>query len=99
MFPDDPPDLAMSRLWEAIFETSRINNDDPVTAWKEHDARLQKRAALLNDKRYAALQYRGPGTDFRLGLADDHLWVGGDGWQWHLLHSEYSDRRSLHHTA
>ena len=77
MFPNDPPDVAMSRLWEAIFETSRINNDDPVTAWKQHDASLQERAALLNDKRYAALQYRGPGTDFRLGLADDHLWVGG----------------------
>ena len=28
-------------------------------------------------KRYAALQYRGPGTEFRLGLADDHLWMGG----------------------
>ena len=38
---------------------------------------LQKRAAHLNEKRYAALQYRGPGTDFRLGLADDHLWLGG----------------------
>jgi aminopeptidase len=31
----------------------------------------------LNEKRYAALRYRGPGTDFRLGLADDHLWIGG----------------------
>ena len=32
---------------------------------------------FLNQKRYSALQYRGPGTDFRLGLADDHLWLGG----------------------
>ena len=31
----------------------------------------------MNEKRYSALQYRGPGTDFRLGLADDHLWLGG----------------------
>jgi aminopeptidase len=31
----------------------------------------------MNGKRYAALQYRGPGIDFRLGLADDHLWLGG----------------------
>jgi len=23
------------------------------------------------------LRYRGPGTDFRLGLADEHLWIGG----------------------
>jgi len=77
MFPDDAPDVALTKLWEAIFHTSRINNDDPVSAWKEHDDGLRRRAAFLNDKRYAALQYRGPGIDFRLGLADDHLWLGG----------------------
>ncbi len=31
----------------------------------------------MNDKRYSALKYRGPGTDFELGLSDDHLWLGG----------------------
>ena len=77
MFPNDPPDVALAKLWDAIFQTSRIDTDDPVIAWKAHDAGLQKRAAYLNEKRYAALRYRGPGTDFRLGLADDHLWMGG----------------------
>jgi aminopeptidase len=77
MFPNDAPDVALSNLWDAIFSTTRIDNDDPVAAWKAHDANLQKRAAFLNAKRYAALQYRGPGTDFRLGLADDHQWLGG----------------------
>jgi aminopeptidase len=77
MFPDEPSDIALAKLWDAIFETSRINHEDPVSAWKLHDADLQCRARLLNEKRYAALQYRGPGTNFRLGLADDHLWVGG----------------------
>jgi aminopeptidase len=77
MFPDDPPDVALAKLWKAIFETSRIAGDDPVAAWKAHDNGLQRRAAYLNEKRYSALLYRGPGTDFRLGLADDHLWMGG----------------------
>ena len=77
MFPDVAPDAAMAKLWDAIFATTRIDVDDPVSAWKKHDADLQKRAALLNEKRYSALHYRGPGTDFRLGLADDHLWLGG----------------------
>jgi len=77
MFPDDAPEAAIAKLWEAIFKTTRIDRDDPVSAWKAHDATLQKRAAYLNEKRYAALRYRGPGTDFRLGLADDHLWLGG----------------------
>ena len=77
MFPNDAPKVALAKLWEAIFATTRIMGDDPVSAWKQHDAGLQQRAAFLNEKRYAALQYRGPGTDFKLGLADDHLWMGG----------------------
>jgi len=77
MFPGDAPDVALAKLWDAIFATTRLNTTDPVSAWKTHDAELHKRASFLNEKRYSALQYRGPGTDFRLGLADDHLWLGG----------------------
>jgi aminopeptidase len=77
MFPDDTPEEALAKLWEAIFHTSRVNTDDPISAWKAHDGGLQKRAAFLNEKRYSALRYRGPGIDFHLGLADDHLWLGG----------------------
>jgi aminopeptidase len=77
MFPNDAPDVALNKLWDAIFKTTRIGVADPVNAWKTHDAELHKRAAFLNEKRYAALRYRGPGTDFRLGLSDGHLWLGG----------------------
>ncbi len=77
IFPNDAPDEALAKLWQAIFATTRINTADPVSAWKTHDANLHKRAAFLNEKRYSALQYRGPGTDFRLGLADGHEWLGG----------------------
>jgi aminopeptidase len=77
MFPNDSADVAMSKLWDAIFVTSRVGFEDPVSSWKKHDEGLQKRAARMNEKRYAALQYRGPGIDFRLGLSDGHLWMGG----------------------
>jgi len=77
MFPHETSEAAIDKLWDAIFRVSRINESDPVESWKKHDADLHKRAAYLNEKRFAALQYRGPGTDFRLGLADDHLWLGG----------------------
>jgi aminopeptidase len=77
LFPGETEETALEKLWELIFSTTRIDREDPVSAWRTHDAALQKRAAFLNEKRYAAFQYRGPGTDFRLGLADDHLWLGG----------------------
>ncbi|HUY95072.1 MAG TPA: aminopeptidase [Terracidiphilus sp.] len=77
MFPNENPATAMAELWEAIFYTSRVIGSDPVAAWRAHDAELQRRAAFMNEKRYHSLQYRGPGTDFRLGLADGHFWMGG----------------------
>ncbi|HEV2136827.1 MAG TPA: aminopeptidase [Terracidiphilus sp.] len=77
MFPGELADAALAKLWEAIFSTTRINTADPVAAWSAHDAGLQRRAALMNEKRYAWLHYKGPGTDFRLGLDREHHWLGG----------------------
>jgi aminopeptidase len=77
VFPDLPAEEALARLWNAIFAASRVDTHDPVAAWKAHDSGLHRRAKLLNDKCYAALHFRAPGTDLRVGLADDHLWLGG----------------------
>jgi aminopeptidase len=77
VFPNLPAQEALGRLWEAIFAASRADRPDAVAAWKEHDANLHARAERLNEKRYAALHFRGPGSDLRVGLADDHLWLGG----------------------
>jgi aminopeptidase len=77
VFPNLPRDEGLARLWEAIFAASRADQPDPVAAWKKHDADLHARAERLNEKRYSALHFRGPGTDLRVGLADDHLWLGG----------------------
>jgi aminopeptidase len=77
MFPGDAPEAALAKLWEAIFYTSRIDTADPVANWSAHDAGLQRRAAMMNQKRYSWLHYKGPGTDFRLGLSDGHRWLGG----------------------
>ncbi len=77
VFPDLPQNEALARLWNAIFAASRADQTDPVAAWKKHDAHLHARADMLNQKRYSALHFRGPGTDLRVGLADDPLWLGG----------------------
>src|SRR5579883_217976 len=77
VFPNEPENIAVTKLWDAIFATTRIDVPDPVSNWREHDAQLRRRAALLNERRFATLHFRGPGTDLRVGLADDHLWMGG----------------------
>jgi aminopeptidase len=77
VFPDESADVAVANLWDAIFAVTRIDAPDPVADWKAHSAYLQERAQLLNNKRFAALHFKGPGTDLRVGLAEDHLWLGG----------------------
>lgn len=77
VFPDLAAEEALNRLWHAIFAASRADQSDPVAAWKKHDADLHARAERLNQKRYSALHFRGPGTDLRVGLSDGHLWLGG----------------------
>lgn len=77
IFPNEPEQVAVARLWAAIFAVCRIDAPDPVEAWLRHDAQLEQRARMLNEKRFAALHFQGPGTDLHVGLADDHLWLGG----------------------
>lgn len=77
VFPHDDEPTATEKLWDAIFESTRLNVADPIAGWKQHAANLQARVKLLNDKRYHSIHFRGPGTDLRVGLADDHLWAGG----------------------
>lgn len=77
VFPGEPENLAVAKLWDAIFVASRVAVDDPVREWREHGARLKKRMEMLNTKRFHALHFTGPGTDLTVGLADEHLWAGG----------------------
>lgn len=77
VFPGENEQIAVARLWDAIFAASRVDGADPIGEWAAHNARLAARTDHLNAKRYAALRFRGPGTDLEVGLADGHEWAGG----------------------
>jgi aminopeptidase len=77
MFPDEPVQLAVAKLWDAIFAASRVDQPDPMAAWGVHNANLRAKTALLNEKHFEALHFQGPDTDLRVGLAIDHIWLGG----------------------
>ena len=66
------PDV--EKLWEAVAFTVRLDEPDPVAAWREHLDRLTRRAAALNDRRFDSLRYSGPGTDLTIGLLPDARW-------------------------
>ncbi len=67
------PDL--ERLWQAVAFCTRLDEPDPVAAWREHMDRLERRAATLNACRFDAIRYRGPGTDLTVGLLEQARWL------------------------
>ena len=75
IFPELPQAEAEEKLWQAIFETTRAVQPDPIAAWQEHIKSLRKRAEYLQAKKYSALHYKGPGTDLTIGLPQGHKWI------------------------
>jgi aminopeptidase len=67
------PDV--ERLWEAVAVCTRLDEADPVAAWRDHMARLESRAAKLTELKFDSLHYTGPGTDFKVGLLDGARWM------------------------
>jgi aminopeptidase len=77
VFPEDTPEGQMSKLWETIFKICRADQPDPLAAWQDHIEQLASRRDYLNAKQYTALKYTAPGTNFTLGLPQNHIWQSG----------------------
>jgi aminopeptidase len=67
------PDV--ERLWEAVAFCTRLDEPDPVQAWRDHMARLEGRAKTLNELDLDAVHYTGPGTDLTVGLNGNARWM------------------------
>lgn len=75
VFPNAASDEeAVDLLWDQIFKTCRVYEEDPIKAWEEHEARLVAKAKVLNDEQFVKLHYTAPGTDLVLGMPKNHLW-------------------------
>jgi aminopeptidase len=68
----DEPDV--KGLWDLVAFCFRLDEPDPVAAWREHLDRLDARAAALTARRPDAIRYRGPGTDLTVGLLPSAHW-------------------------
>jgi aminopeptidase len=69
------PDV--ERLWDAVGRATRLDEPDPIAAWQRHIDTLLERAALLNERAFDALRFRGPGTDLTVGLISEARWYTG----------------------
>lgn len=78
MFPALDPKERVQRLWDIIFNICKINENDPVSAWVEHNEKLHRRCQYLDKKQYKALKLYSKDTDLTIGLPKNHVWHGGD---------------------
>lgn len=79
VFPDLCRNKAVEALWEKILYTVRVtDSNDPVAEWEAHNRDLHARCDYLNSLGLASLEYRSSnGTDFRVGLLENALFMGG----------------------
>jgi aminopeptidase len=69
------PDV--EKLWDAVAHALRLDEDDPAAAWTARLNELDERTRMLDERAFAGLRYRGPGTDFSVDLIPGAKWMAG----------------------
>ena len=78
VFPTLSNEDAIEALWEAILKTARVDDNDPVKNWEEHNAFLHAQKHKLNELNLDKLIYHASnGTDFEVTLIPNSKWGGG----------------------
>ena len=79
VFPGEPEEMAVEKLWQQIFRTVRIAPDtDAVELWQEHTAFLQRAYEFMNGQDFQFLHYTNNlGTDLTIERPEGHVWAGG----------------------
>jgi aminopeptidase len=83
LFPKMSPTQALQTLWEKIYETCYINEDeDAIENWEKHIAQLDAHAKTMNKYQFSELRYKNKlGTSLVVGLVDNHIWGSARGVQ------------------
>lgn len=78
VYPELQEDVAVTRLWDAIFGANRVGEGDAFQKWMEHADILKEKTTKLTQYQFKTLHYTNSlGTDFTVGLVKNHRWEGG----------------------
>lgn len=76
VFPGAPSqEAALEQLWDQMWHVLRLDEADPVAAWRERFDHLTAVAERLTQLQLSALHFRGPGTDLLVGLLPTSRWM------------------------
>lgn len=79
VFPDDCAQVAEAKLWEAIFDACRVQDDnEPISLWNEHNKALADYEEIMNNHAFTSLVFTNSlGTNLEVQLVPNHIWAGG----------------------
>jgi aminopeptidase len=77
VYPELEPEAALDKLWQQVIHVCRLDEDDPVGAWRARGLALASVAERLTERRFDAIHLEGPGTDLTIGLLPTSEWNGG----------------------
>ena len=75
VYPDLDPWAAFELLWTQVLHMCRLDEPDPVAAWRRRQDVLAGVTERLDAARFDALHFEGPGTDLRVGLLPTSCWL------------------------
>ena len=75
VYPDLPDEEALARLEGHLMHVCRLDEEDPVAAWRERADFLVATADRLTQRGFDSLHYEGPGTDLTIGLLRNARWA------------------------
>jgi aminopeptidase len=75
VYPDLDPEAAYARLWDQLRHVLRLDEDDPVAAWRDRMGTVVAAAERLTELRLDALHFEAPGTDLTVGLLPSSRWM------------------------
>ncbi|QYE97970.1 aminopeptidase [Paraclostridium sordellii] len=77
VFPGVSEEEAIDKMWEAIFHCTRVDQEDPIEAWNQHNKNLKVRMNFLNDNKFKTLYFKSGKTDITMNLPEGHIWASG----------------------
>ena len=77
VFPDLDADAALERLTGELMHVCRLDEADPLGAWRDRKETLHSVAERLSEHHFDAVRFEGPGTDLAVGLLPTSIWEGG----------------------
>ncbi len=75
VFPELESADALAKLWEQVIHVLRIDEPDPIAAWRARQDELVAVAERLGARHFDAIRFRGEGTDLTVGLLPSSRWI------------------------